>query len=75
MSALSNESALYNPLIVGAHYFRFADEMATGRSFDCENMQTGLVTVTDTPYREMVEGIRELSSRLYEIRAGEGRGQ
>ena len=69
------ESALYNPLIVGAHYFRFADEMATGRSFDCENMQTGLVTVTDTPYREMVEGIRELSSRLYEIRAGEGRGQ
>ena len=49
--------------------------MATGRSFDCENMQTGLVTVTDTPYREMVDGIRELSSRLYEIRAGDGRGQ
>lgn len=42
--------------------------MATGRPADDENIQCGFVDVTDTPYREMVEAARKVSSDMYRYR-------
>lgn len=61
-------SALWNPQIAGVHYFKYTDQMATGRPADDENIQCGFVDVTDTPYREMVEAARKVSSDMYRYR-------
>ncbi len=63
------ESALYHPAIVGAHYFKYADQATTGRSMDDENMQIGFVSITDTPYPEVIGATRALQRDLYRIRA------
>jgi predicted HD phosphohydrolase len=47
-------SVLDNPALVGCHWFQYVDEPLTGRSFDGENYNIGFLTVTDTPYPEMV---------------------
>ena len=49
-------------------YFKYTDQMATGRPADDENIQGGFVDVTDTPYREMVEAARKVSSDMYRYR-------
>jgi len=61
-------SALWNPNIVGAHYFAYYDQPATGRPGDGENMQIGFLSVADVPYPEMVEAARKLSAELYRTR-------
>ncbi len=61
-------TALWNPQIVGAHYFKFTDQMATGRPADDENIQCGFLDVTDTPYRECVDAVRKLSNEMYDYR-------
>ncbi len=61
-------SALWNPFIVGAHYFAYYDQMATGRPTDCENMQFGFLSVVDVPYPEMIEVSRNMSKELYSLR-------
>ena len=60
--------ALRNPLVVGAHWFQYADEPAVGRA-DGENAQFGLVDVCDSPYKETVDVIRETSSSMYKVRS------
>lgn len=62
------ESALYNPYFVGAHFFLYCDQAATGRPSEGENLQTGFVDVTDTPYPKLVEAAREVSADLYRCR-------
>jgi hypothetical protein len=57
-------TALNNPLMVGAHWFKFSDQPLTGRK-DGENYRIGFVDVTDTPYREMVDACRALAEDLY----------
>lgn len=59
--------ALKNPLIVGAHWFKFSDQPLTGRG-DGENYRIGFVDVTDTPYPEMVEACREVAEEMYALR-------
>lgn len=61
-------SALWNPYIVGAHYFALYDQTATGRPNDCENMQFGFLSITDIPYPEMVAASRKISAELYQLR-------
>ncbi len=61
------ESALKNPLIVGAHWFQYVDEPLTGR-FDGENYNIGLVDICDNPYEELIAKIKETNYTLYEYR-------
>jgi hypothetical protein len=60
-------SALQNPAIVGAHWFAFGDEAATGRG-DGENAQIGLVDICGTPYPETIAACREVGYDIYRAR-------
>jgi len=57
-----------NPAFVGAHWFEYVDEPATGRRVDGENFGIGLVTITDLPYPELTEAARETNAHLVEWR-------
>jgi hypothetical protein len=59
--------AVKNPLIVGAHWFKFSDQPLTGRG-DGENYRIGFVDVADTPYPEMVKACRRTAQNLYDLR-------
>jgi len=61
--------AVKNPLLVGAHWFKFSDQPLTGRK-DGENYRIGFVDVADTPYPEMVKACRALAEGMYPLRAG-----
>lgn len=64
-----------SPALVGCHWFQYVDQPLTGRSFDGENYNVGLVTVTDTPYAELIEAARKVHSEVYERRYGGAAGQ
>ena len=49
--------AAADPAIVGAHWFKYADEPLTGRPWDGENGHIGLVTITDLPYAPFVGAV------------------
>jgi hypothetical protein len=59
--------AVKNPLIVGAHWFKFSDQPLTGRR-DGENYRIGFVDGADTPYPEMVKACRNISESMYVLR-------
>ncbi len=63
-------SALDNPSFVGCHWFQYLDEPLLGRTYDGENYNFGFVTVTDTPYPEMVSAAREVGAEMYRRRFG-----
>ena len=58
------------PAFVGCHWFQFVDEPITGRWFDGENYNIGFVTVTDTPYPELVREAKRVHRELYTRRYG-----
>ncbi len=62
------QTVIDNPYFVGAHWFQYLDSPITGRSYDGENYNVGFVSVTDTPYKPMVEAAKRLHSRMYEQR-------
>ena len=62
--------ALRHPQIVGTHWFQWQDEPTTGRVYDEENYQIGLVDVADTPYAETIEAMREVGCAMYDVRSG-----
>ena len=62
-------SVVDNPAFVGCHWFQYLDEPLTGRTLDGENYNIGFVTVTDTPYPEMVQAARRVLGEAYERRA------
>ena len=57
-------AALKDRNLVGVHWFFWSDMPLTGW-MDGEDFMTGVLTVTDTPYPEMVEATRELARELY----------
>ncbi len=61
-------SALHNPAIVGTGWFQYRNQPTTGRSLDGENFQIGLVDITDTPYPEMVQALRDVAAQVYPTR-------
>jgi hypothetical protein len=63
------ENAFAMPEMIGTHWFQWADQPCTGR-FDGENYNIGLVDVTDRPYPEMVQALRETHGRIYRVHAG-----
>jgi hypothetical protein len=64
------ENAFSHPSIIGAHWFQWTDEPATGR-MDGENYNIGIIDVTDRPYKELTEGITETHKNLYKVHSGE----
>ncbi|AIE85408.1 beta-galactosidase [Fimbriimonas ginsengisoli] len=64
------KSVLKNPAFVGCHWFQYIDEPLTGRWFDGENYNIGLVDVTDTPYPEITSAARRIHSQSYVLRWG-----
>ncbi|MFA6239838.1 MAG: beta-galactosidase, partial [Candidatus Hydrogenedentales bacterium] len=61
-------SVLDNPSFVGCHWFQYIDEPITGRTYDGENYNIGFLTVTDTPYPEMVRAAQKVHGEMYERR-------
>jgi len=53
------------PSFVGCHWFQYVDEPLTGRVYDGENYNIGLVDVTDTPYPELISAAREVNAEGY----------
>ncbi|MCK4923026.1 MAG: T9SS type A sorting domain-containing protein, partial [Bacteroidales bacterium] len=63
------KEAASNANIVGAHWFTWPDQMVTGRK-DGENYRIGLVNVTDQPYPELINAVKETSEMMYDRRSG-----
>jgi len=68
-------SVVDHPLMVGCHYFKYADEPVTGRPGDGENYNIGLVSVADTPYPELIEAARIVHAEAYRRRAAGATGR
>jgi hypothetical protein len=64
------ERALAMPEMVGTHYFQWADQPSTGR-FDGENYNIGLVDVTDRPYADLVQALKDTHARARRLHVGE----
>ena len=64
------ENAFAMPELVGTHYFQWADQPSTGR-FDGESYNIGLVDVTDRPYPDLVEALKETHRRVQGLHSGE----
>ena len=62
-------ACLDHPRFVGTHWFQWMDQALTGRG-DGENYQIGFVTVTDTPYPELVQAARDVAAKMYQRRYG-----
>jgi hypothetical protein len=58
------KKAAEEPLIVGAHWFQYLDQPATGRLLDGENGHLGLVGITDRPWQGFVETVRKANLGL-----------
>jgi len=61
------KSAIENPVVVGAHWFQWFDQLTTGRS-DGENYSIGFVDACDTPHYEMAKAARKISRKMYDMR-------
>lgn len=64
---LYTEQAFDHPGLIGVAYFQWSDQDLTGRGYDGENYNCGLVDVTDRPYKYMVGAIKETAKRLYDV--------
>ncbi|WP_119139266.1 beta-galactosidase [Pseudomonas reidholzensis] len=65
------KAALAQPMIVGAHWFQYLDQPASGRLLDGENGHLGLVAITDVPYPGFVEAVRRSNQQVMdELRKG-----
>lgn len=65
MYAAYVDSVLSNPALVGCHWFEYVDEPATGRILDGENFNCGFVSITDTPYAELVAAAKRVHETIY----------
>jgi hypothetical protein len=63
------EAAAADPAVIGAHWFEWIDEPATGR-MDGENYNIGIVDVTDRPYTEFISGLQVAHKRLLQVHLG-----
>lgn len=65
------ETAFSHPGLIGTSYFQWADQDLTGRGYDGENLNCGVVDVTDRPYPHMVEALSATALRLYGVHMGQ----
>lgn len=60
------------PWVIGADWFQWADEPPTGRNFDGEDVNFGMVDVDDRPYEGMVAAVRGVAPLLNGMHAWAG---
>ncbi|HPU98624.1 MAG TPA: agarase, partial [Candidatus Hydrogenedentes bacterium] len=63
-------AAALHPKIVGTHWFQLVDQPITGRWYDGENYNIGMLSVVDHPYPELTGAARRIHGMLYPLRAG-----
>ena len=61
-------SVVDHPDFVGCHFWQYVDEPVTGE-FGGENTGNGFVTLTDTPFPEMVEAAKAVHAEVYRRRS------
>lgn len=67
------ETAAACPAVVGCHWYQYVDQAVTGRYFGgpkAERCNTGLVDITDRPYREFVDVVAQTNANIYPVAAG-----
>jgi hypothetical protein len=64
------ENAAAHPALIGTHWFQWIDQPSTGR-FDGENYNIGFLDVTDRPYSELTNAVKETYKRLLDIHSGQ----
>ena len=64
------EHAFSHPGLIGVAYFQWPDEDLTGRSYDGENYNCGLVDVTDRPYEHMVAAVKAAAQCIHQVHEG-----
>ncbi len=57
------------PVVVGAHWFEFADQSPEGR-FDGEDSNYGIVDLQNRPYTALLNAMRETHARVRDLRDG-----
>lgn len=62
-------SVLSEPGFVGCHWFQLYDQPTSGRAQDGENFNIGFLSVTDTPYPELIAGARVANAAIYDWHA------
>ncbi len=65
------ESMVSYPMVIGAHWFEFADQSPQGR-FDGENSNYGVVDIKHRPYTEVLAVIAQSNTTLNKIHAESG---
>lgn len=55
------------PWVIGADWFQWADEPPSGRHFDGEDVNFGIVDIDDREYEHMVRAVRETAPKLNEL--------
>lgn len=63
------ENAAAHPAIIGAHWYQWIDQPATGRR-DGENYNIGWIDVTDRPYPELVAAAKATHAKLDALHSG-----
>jgi hypothetical protein len=66
------EDLLSYPMVVGAHWFEFADQSPQGR-FDGENSNYGVVDIHHRPYTEMLNAMKQTHNRVEKLHARSNR--
>jgi agarase len=64
------DNVLARPYLLGAHWFQYMDQPAEGR-FDGENQNFGLVKITDEPWPEVTDALRDIGDRAIDRRLGQ----
>jgi len=60
-------TVLSEPAFVGTHWFEYCDEPTLGRAGDGENYNIGFVSITDTPYPELIASARNTNAKIYAL--------
>ncbi|QHW33742.1 hypothetical protein GZH47_25040 [Paenibacillus rhizovicinus] len=67
------EQAAASGVVVGAHWFEYLDQAATGRWFQGYNGESygiGLLNVADRPYKTMLESVKKTNDSIYDVLLG-----
>lgn len=62
------EDLLSYPMVVGAHWFQFADQSPQGR-FDGEDSNYGIVDIKHRPYGDLLKAMTQTNARITNIHA------
>lgn len=61
--------AAHDPRVIGAHWFQYVDEPASGRLLDGENGHFGMVSIADVPFVTLTEEMRRTNAEAKKVRA------